>query len=168
MDQQAVYKELSNFTADTSCFACGRSNPIGLKMRFRTDGTTLISTVTLSAHMCGWSRLAHGGILSTLLDETMSWTAIHLLQSLILTKSMQIDYLKPVYVGRPLTVKGRVLACNGEREAKIGAELFDEQNGRLCTRSQGVFALFSSKMMRRLGIIDAATIDDFERHFNCS
>ena len=165
MSHHSNYRKITNFTSDRSCFACGEMNPVGLKMRFETNGNTLKSRITLSEHMCGWSRLAHGGILSTLLDEIMSWTAIHLLESLILTKNMRIEYVKPVYVGRPLLVKGWVVEHSGPREALIGAELFDEQTDRLCARAQGEFALFSSKTMRRMGIIDDDTLDDFERRF---
>ena len=54
---------------------------------------------------------SHGGIIATILDEVMSWTAIHLIKSIIVTRTMTVEFLKPVFIGRQLTADARVL-CN--------------------------------------------------------
>jgi hypothetical protein len=56
---------------DKECFGCGPENPHGLRMSFESDGKRLRSTVTLEKRFRGWSNHIHGGILSTMLDETM-------------------------------------------------------------------------------------------------
>ena len=63
-----------------NCFGCSPINPSGLRMRFFTDGKAVYSRLQVPAHLCGWSNIVHGGVLTTILDEIMSWAAIRLLQ----------------------------------------------------------------------------------------
>lgn len=159
------FRPLTNFAIDRTCFGCGDANPAGLKMSFKTDGATVVSDLSVPDHLCGWNRLVHGGILATLLDETMSWTAIHLLQRLILTKSMQIDYLRPVYVGMPLRLEGRMARHLSDREAEVAADLYLKDGMQRCASSRGRFALFTAEAMRRMKIVDKDTVEAFARRF---
>ncbi len=159
------FRPLTNFTADRSCFGCGDANPEGLKMSFMTDGRTVVSELAVPDHLCGWNRLVHGGILATLMDETMSWTAIHLLRRLILTKSMQIEFLRPVYVGMPLRLEGRIDRHLNEKEAEVTADLYIQDGLQHCSRSRGRFALFTAEVMQRMKIMDPATVEAFARRF---
>jgi hypothetical protein len=43
---QAELKPIANMEG-MSCFGCGAANPVGLRMRFHTDGQRLYSFVTL-------------------------------------------------------------------------------------------------------------------------
>ena len=56
-----------------NCFACGTENPIGLNLKFYVCGKYMCSDVALGKDYEGWENMAHGGIVSTLLDEVMSW-----------------------------------------------------------------------------------------------
>jgi len=94
---------------DHRCFACGPANAAGLHMRFLAGEDRVVSRLTIPEHLRGWSNLAHGGVLSTILDEIMSWTAIHLLRRVILTKSMTVNFKKPVYVEKPVEAVGRIV-----------------------------------------------------------
>jgi uncharacterized protein (TIGR00369 family) len=90
------------------CFGCGTANPIGLNMSFYLQEDTICSDITLNKNHAGWENIAHGGIISTILDELMAWTVIAFKQVFFVTRSMEIRYLKPVYVGVPLRAKGQV------------------------------------------------------------
>jgi acyl-coenzyme A thioesterase PaaI-like protein len=57
-----------------NCFACGTANPIGLNLQFYRFGDAVYSDITLGKNHEGWENVAHGGIVSTLLDEVMSWS----------------------------------------------------------------------------------------------
>jgi len=136
---------------DSDCFACGTDNPCGLHMTFQTDGTRLYSRIIPPGHVRGWRNLLHGGIISTMLDETMAWTAIHLLERIILTKSIQVDFLKPVTVDMVLQATGWVEERINDKQAKMAASLGDER-GRELARAAGDFALFhpDSRALRKL------------------
>ena len=81
-----------------NCFGCSPINASGLQMKFSTDESTVFSRLTVPDHLCGWDRLVHGGVISTILDEIMSWTGIYMLKQITMTKSMTVDFIKPVQV----------------------------------------------------------------------
>ena len=72
MDINPTLKPLRN-RRDHHCFACGPQNPHGLKMTFYTDERSVYSWVTVPGHLRGWDNLIHGGVISAILDEIMSW-----------------------------------------------------------------------------------------------
>ncbi|MBU0968179.1 MAG: PaaI family thioesterase [Proteobacteria bacterium] len=146
------------------CFGCGPQNKAGLGMQFFSDGDSVVSQVVVPDHLCGWGKVVHGGVISTMLDEVMGWTAIYLLKRLVLTKSLQVQFEKPLFAGEMLRLAGRVLEKTSEREALLTAELFNPAGDR-CATSQGIFALFTSTAAKKLGIIDPDLVDMITEKF---
>jgi len=140
------------------CFGCGPQNKAGLGMRFFSDGDSVVSQVVVPDHLCGWGRVVHGGVISTMLDEVMGWTAIFLLKRLVLTKSLQVQFEKPLFAGEKLWLTGRVREKISEREALISGELFNPA-GERCATSQGIFALFTNAAAKKLGFIEPGLVD---------
>jgi uncharacterized protein (TIGR00369 family) len=116
-------------------------------------------------HLCGWDRLVHGGVISTILDEIMSWTGIYMLKQITMTKSMTVDFIKPVYINNELKAEGQVLEKTGKHEALLEGSLYDEK-GTLCARSQGNFVIFSPAVAKRLGIARKEHLEWFEEIYN--
>ena len=143
-----------------NCFACGPDNPVGLAMKFYSDGESVVSWLRVDEHLCGWDNLLHGGVISTLLDEIMSWTIIHLLRKFLLTKRITVDFLNPLYVDSPLRVEGRIREVRNEREAVVEGVVIDEKRGP-CARSVGTFALLTPAFARRMKIMSPEAIDGF-------
>jgi len=148
-----------------NCFGCSPINPSGLQMKFYSNDASVFSEVTVPKHLCGWNNLIHGGVLSTILDEVMSWAAIYLLKRITLTKSMAIDFLKPVYIDHPLKAEGKVLELNGKHEAVMEG-ILSNSDGTICTRSTAHFAIFSPAVARRLGIANEEHLNWFERIYS--
>ncbi len=153
-------KQLPNRN-DHKCFGCGPANPTGLQMKFFSDDKSVFSWVKVPGHLMGWDNLVHGGILSTILDEIMSWSAIYLLKKLILTKSMTIDFIKPVFEGMELKVEGNVFEKRSDKEAVMQGRIYNAE-GVLCTKSKGIFALLEPKMAKKLNLMSAKALKDFE------
>ena len=86
-------------------------------MKFYTNEAAVYSKLIVPDHLCGWNNLVHGGVLTTIMDEIMSWAAIYLLQQVPMTKSIRVDFLKPVYVGNSLKAEGTVLERKGKHKA---------------------------------------------------
>ena len=89
------------------CFACGRSNPIGLKLIFHFDGDEYVTTFEVRRVYQGWVGIAHGGLVATVLDETMTrmlWEKD--IDSV--TARLNVRYHHPVRVGDLLQVRGRI------------------------------------------------------------
>ena len=89
------------------CFACGQDNPIGLKLRFDWDGKTARAEFTPSKLHQGWSGVVHGGIITCLLDEAMSYATlfegIH-----TITAKMQVRIKHPTPIDEPLSITGNI------------------------------------------------------------
>jgi len=121
-----------------NCFACGTANPIGLNLQFYNLGNEVCSEITLGKNHEGWENMAHGGIVSTLLDEVMSWTIMYFKKIFLVTRKMDIKYIRPVLIGTPLTVKGKVLDDSEPPKIKARAEIRDSE-GHLLVRSSAEF-----------------------------
>ena len=143
------------------CFGCSQENPHGLQMEFFTDEKSIYSWVTIPDHLCGWSNIAHGGVVSTILDEVMGRSMIYLLKSLGLTKAMTVEFLKPVLINRELRAEGSVIEVKNSREALIQGVLHDDE-GKVCARSTGTFALADADRIRKMGIASVDVLEWYE------
>jgi uncharacterized protein (TIGR00369 family) len=94
--------------ADHHCFACGRDNPIGMRLRIELgDGTARTEWVAGEDYV-GWSDKLHGGIIATMLDEVMAW-APSSYDSWAVTAEMTIRFRSPALPGERLEATGRVI-----------------------------------------------------------
>lgn len=125
-----------------NCFACGTENPIGLDLHFYRVGETIGTDVILGRNYVGWQNMAHGGIITTVLDEVMSWTVIYLEKTFTVTRKMDIKFIKPVSVGIPLTARGRLKGEQRPPFVAVTAELFDEE-GQVLARATGQYVRLS-------------------------
>ena len=123
-----------------TCFACGTANPIGLKLKFYSSGDAICTDIKLDKYYEGWTNMAHGGIISTLLDETMSWTIIYFKRVFFVTRKMEIKYIRPIPVEKPLLVQGRLLESTDDIKMKVKAEIMDS-NGSVLARGIGEFVM---------------------------
>ncbi len=145
---------------DGHCFGCSQQNPYGLKMRFYSDETVLYSWLSVPDHLCGWNGVVHGGVLSTILDEIMSWTAIYNLHRIVMTKTMTVDFFKPVYIKEELKVEGRVIEQTSKREVVLEGKIY-KADGVLCAQTCGTFAMFTAKAVNRMNIMPPEVLDSF-------
>lgn len=129
------------------CFACGTNNPIGLKLKFYRQDTYICSDVILTRNHVGWQNMAHGGIISTLLDEVMSWTVIYFKKCFSVTRRMGVRYLKPVPVETPLIVKGRITSDEGQRRCQTEA-LLQDQKENVLAKGEADFAILSADRLK--------------------
>ena len=91
------------------CFGCGQQNPIGLKLRFRTEGESVRTEFTPSSVHEGYPGYLHGGITCALLDEAMGWAAYNLSSgALAVTARVQIKFRRPLLIGESLTVAASI------------------------------------------------------------
>ena len=159
------WKPLKNI--DMNCFACGPENSNGLKMTFESNGDQLRSRVTVPGHLRGWNNLVHGGILSTICDEAMSWSAIHLTQRFILTKTMNVSFKKPALIETALIAKGYIKERLNERKVIMTAEIYDE-TGDLCASSEGEFVLFTPDQFRAMKLMPEELLNEMISMFKAN
>ena len=120
------------------CFACGTANPIGLNLQFYRLADAVYSDITLEKNHEGWEKVAHGGIVSTLLDEVMSWTIMYFKKIFLVTRKMEVKYIRPVLIGTPLVIKGEVMDDSEPPKIRARADIRDDERN-LLVRSNGEF-----------------------------
>lgn len=105
----------------TMCFACGRDNPIGLKLNLRQDGDTVRTEFTPDELHQGWPGVVHGGIINTILDEAMAYAAIY--RGLYcVTAKMEVRIRNTPLVGQQLFISARITG-NRRKLVEAGAEM---------------------------------------------
>jgi len=87
---------------------------------------------------------------------------IYLLQRFVLTKSITVDYLKPVPIGQEFKVEGKILEVRSEREAAAEG-IITNAEGAIFTRATGLWATFTPESARKLGVADEETFRWFEQ-----
>lgn len=121
---------------DGKCFACGPENPIGLHLHFEPDGDGVRAGVTLAPQFQGWRGIAHGGVAMALLDEAMAHAA-GAAGHRGLTASLSARFRKPVPMGEPLVITGRVA---GQRHKIVFLEArVTDAHGTLLLEGEGKF-----------------------------
>src|ERR1051326_4854763 len=116
-----------------SCFVCGAQNPLGLRLRFRVNGNTIEADWTPRHEHVGFRGVIHGGISATVLDEIMVWAASVPKKRFYFAVELTVRYSKPVTVGRPLLLVGRIANDRG-RVIETAGELRDA-DGNACVKA---------------------------------
>lgn len=128
--------KLNDETTYQRCFACGRHNDAGLKMTFRREGERVIADFTPREQHQGFPGVLHGGILATLLDETMSRTGA-LRREWLMTGKLDIRYRRPATVHQPLRIWGEITR---ERRGAIDAVgAVETLDGTVLADARGLF-----------------------------
>ena len=108
------------------CFGCGQANPAGLRLNFKWDGRTARAEFTPTELYQGWQDIVHGGIIAVMLDEAAGW-AMQFEGLNPITTKMEIRFIHPAIIGKPLIITGSITKRNGKRvEAK--ASIISEED----------------------------------------
>ena len=128
------------------CFACGKDNTDGMHLKFFLDEAArhAVCKFKLSRRYTGPPGHAHGGIIATILDEAMG-KVNRFRNVLALTSAMDIRYLRPVPLGKLLTVTGYEQSVEGRKHINV-AEISNEQ-GEVLARSTGTFIAIDPEKM---------------------
>lgn len=143
MDFDPSAPAINEALVDHHCFGCGNMNPIGLQLRFRKlEAGGVWASFTPEREHEGYLGMTHGGILSTILDEAMSW-AITDAGDLGVTARMNLTYRQPARIGAELRVvarvtnrRGRVIDAEAELVTAAGGETIARAGGRFLRVSQ--------------------------------
>ncbi|MEM8683494.1 MAG: PaaI family thioesterase [Pseudomonadota bacterium] len=87
------------------CFACGKDNPIGLKIHFEFDGTVCSAEFTPGENHVGWENTIHGGIIYSALDDVTA-NVIYRQGRKAHTARCEIRYRDVLRVGETIRLKG--------------------------------------------------------------
>jgi len=91
-----------------NCFACGSLNTHGMQLDLHVREDRCWTELTLPERFEGWEGIAHGGIVSTILDEVMAWSIVSR-DRWAVTARLTIDFRQPIRVGTPIRAEGWVV-----------------------------------------------------------
>ncbi len=124
-------------TAHNRCFGCGPANPSGLHLEFMlAEDRSVVCVASIPDTFEGPRGFLHGGIIATLLDETMS-KSIRAQNVVGMTRHMEVDYLRPVPSCTAIRLEGRRYHHEG-RKHWAEAAILDEAGTELA-RAKGLF-----------------------------
>ena len=121
------------------CFGCGDEHPTGLHMSITAgEGLTVSGVFRVSEHHQGAPGLAHGGVLSTALDEilgSLNW----LLAGPAVTGRLECDFRRPVPVGTDLVITAEVAGVKGRRVYTRATGYLGSVEGQVAVRAAAIF-----------------------------
>jgi len=119
----------------SNCMGCGDENAAGVGMRMARDGDRVRGSVTLDRRHEGAPGYAHGGAVSTILDDALGML-LFVLRRPAVTARLEVDFRRPAYLGRPFEVEAWVDKLEG-RKLWMVAEL--REDGELIAEGRGLF-----------------------------
>jgi len=131
---------MKDFTDDQNCFVCGRKNAAGLQLEFVQNPQSGMTEARVSfpVRFQGWQETVHGGLLATVLDETMIKAAAAAGLKCV-TAEITVSYKRPAPTGAPCLASAEVLETRGRMVFAAG---------RICDATGQVLAQATGKLFR--------------------
>jgi acyl-coenzyme A thioesterase PaaI-like protein len=112
-------------------------------MVFRREGDRVVADFTPTVRQQGFPGVLHGGIIATLLDETMGRTGA-LRREWLMTGKLDVRYRKPAPIDRPMRVWAEITRERAGAIDAVGAvELLD---GVVVAEARGMFLRLPEKV----------------------
>ena len=135
-----------------NCFGCSPNNPFGLHMEFYEDGDYIVSTWHPERNYQGWVDTMHGGVLSTLIDETCGWVVTRKMQTSGFTTNLSVKFRKAVSTNDPkLTVRANIVK-QMRNLLFIHAEITNAAD-ELCVEGDATYFLMNQEKSKEMGFL---------------
>jgi acyl-coenzyme A thioesterase PaaI-like protein len=123
--------------ASALCFVCGTENPHGLGAVFYDDGVKVWTELVTAEHHQSWPGVLHGGIISTILDETIARVSF-LHDRWVHTARLTVRFIKSAPLGKLLRCTGE-LARNASLLMEMKGKLVLVETGDVIAEATGTF-----------------------------
>ena len=120
-----------------NCFACGTLNANGLGLTLHLEHERSWTELTLDRGFEGWEGIAHGGIVSTILDEVMAWSLVDH-DNWGLTARLSVEFKRPVPLERPIRAEGWVTDAR-RRVIHAAAHIVESESGTVLATAEATY-----------------------------
>jgi acyl-coenzyme A thioesterase PaaI-like protein len=131
-----------------NCFACGSLNEQGLHLELHVAGDRCWTELTLEDRFQGWDRIAHGGIVATILDEVMAWSLASS-DNWGVTARIAVTFRKPVPIGSRIRAEGWI-EDNRRRLIQTSARIVDAGSGAVLATAEATYVAAGPERKREL------------------
>ena len=131
-----------------NCFACGTLNTNGLGLVLHLERERAWTELTLDRRFEGWEGIAHGGIVSTILDEVMAWSLVAS-DDWGVTARLGVDFRRPVPIDTALRADGWVTRSR-RRVVDTSARMIEIESGIEFATATGVYVAADAARKREL------------------
>ncbi|MFO0600641.1 MAG: PaaI family thioesterase [Myxococcaceae bacterium] len=135
------------FGPDQQCFGCAVDHPAGFHLAFTTEGESVVTRFVPKKHHQGPLGLMHGGLISTLADETAAWAVLATTGKFGFTTGFEARLVKGVKVALECVAKGTVTKSSS-RIVRVSVEI--SQEDALCFTGEFTFALLERAAAEKL------------------
>ncbi len=119
-------------------------------MTFFEDCDDIVSLWKPSQHYQGWINTMHGGILSTLIDETAGWVVFRKLQTSGMTTHLDVHYRKAVSTIDPqLEIRGHIV--EQKRNIVFIDVVVKNSLGEVCCEGRATYFCMNGERARAMG-----------------
>jgi acyl-coenzyme A thioesterase PaaI-like protein len=139
------------------CFGCAPHNTKGLKLRFWYTEEGCVSHHIIPKEYCGFTGLAHGGIIATLLDEVAAWTVITQLFCVGITLQVTVSYIKPVPTEEEIIIKGKIETHEGDRVTTLSTIL--SKKGTILAEAKSKWLLPDEAILQKITGLDSKVLN---------
>jgi len=141
-------KALRTLPRYKKCFICGKENPCGLDVTFKTDGESIFATVRFKGQHIGFENRVHGGIISGILDEAMGWACTIKTKRMYFTIELKVRFKRAVEPSKEYLV---VATHTGEKHGICGAKgELKEKNGKVVATALGSYYPLTLEQQKRV------------------
>lgn len=127
---------------ETICFGCGPANTDGLQIKSYVEGKEVVAEFRPAEHHQAFPGVINGGIIGTLLDCHMNWTAAEHLRKdddrppVTVTAEFTVRLKRPTPADEVLHLRAHIDRSERDR-AWVVATL--EAAGKVCAEGSGLF-----------------------------
>lgn len=131
------------------CFGCGTENEAGLQLVPRVDPDGMVrADVVGKPHHRGYTKLLHGGVVTTALDEVLSYAVSKKTgPRLFVTTSIEVRFVRPALIGAKLVAEARCTARRGDRF--VARAWLKDADGRVLSEAVGRFMILPERLRER-------------------
>ncbi len=122
-----------------NCIVCGQrtKNPASMNVRFQVTDHGVKVPFTPDSRQEGFKGICHGGILCSLLDETIGWAVAVDRKRFFITMELNVRFVASLPIGTKVTVYGRAVEHKSRLSIAEG-EIIDD-HGKIYAKATGKF-----------------------------
>jgi acyl-coenzyme A thioesterase PaaI-like protein len=134
---------------------------VGLRLRFAEEGGQVVCRWVPDRRWQGWDGVLHGGIATTVLDETAGWAVLRRFQRVAMTTRIEVKFLHPTPAeGAELVSRAWFTGRVNEKIVALHATL-EDGSGTICAEADAEYYVMDEERSRAMGF--TACVPEGER-----